>query len=110
VTEHKPGTRFASARSSCSKVAGVHENERLHVRFGHCTGQMRCPLFPQKRTFLTTTEMSALCHKQTHALQQFCCYSITSSATNGGLLLSVADVRSLRSDLGSPDWYTGNSN
>jgi hypothetical protein len=45
-----------------------------------------------------------------YATQQFCCYSITSSATNGGLPLSVADVRSLQSDLRSPDWYTGNSN
>ena len=52
--------------------------------------------------------MSALGQKRTHAVQQKN-YSITSSATNGGPPLSVADVRSLQSDLRSPDWYTGNS-
>jgi hypothetical protein len=42
-----------------------------------------CPLYPQKRTFVTATGMSALCQKRTHALQQFCCYSITWSALGG---------------------------
>jgi hypothetical protein len=31
---------------------------------------IECPLYPQKRTFLSTVSMSALGQKQTHALQQ----------------------------------------
>jgi hypothetical protein len=30
----------------------------------------RCPLYPQKRTSLSTVVMSALCQKRTHAVQQ----------------------------------------
>ena len=30
----------------------------------------RCPLYPEKRTSLIATGMSALCHKETHAPQQ----------------------------------------
>ena len=29
-----------------------------------------CPLYPQKRTWIGTAVMSALCQKRTHALQQ----------------------------------------
>ena len=36
-----------------------------------------CPLYPQKRTLPDDRRMSALCQKQTHALQQFCRYLIT---------------------------------
>jgi len=42
--------------------------------------QPECPHYPQKQTFVAATVMSALCHKRTHALQQFCRYSITRSA------------------------------
>jgi hypothetical protein len=31
----------------------------------------QCPLYPQKRTSFGTVAMSALGHKQTHAVQQF---------------------------------------
>jgi hypothetical protein len=31
----------------------------------------RCPLYPQKQTFVAVTGMSALCQKRTPALQQF---------------------------------------
>ena len=41
---------------------------------------MQCPLYPQKRTLLSTIVVSALCQKRTHALQQKTLYSITSSA------------------------------
>jgi hypothetical protein len=65
---------------------------------GHCLARLTCLLWAKSGP---------------SALQQFCCYSIISSASDGGdagLPLSVADVRSLQSDLRSPDWYTGNSN
>jgi hypothetical protein len=39
-----------------------------------------CLLYPRKRTFAHAIRMSALCQKQTHALQQTAAYSITSSA------------------------------
>jgi len=31
---------------------------------------IRCPLYPQKRTLISTAAMSALCQKRTHAVQQ----------------------------------------
>ena len=56
------------------------------------------------------SELTLWAKSRPSAMQQSCCYSIPSSATNGGLPLNVADVWSLQSDLRSPDWYTGNSN
>src|SRR5262249_53198003 len=40
-----------------------------------------CPLYPQKRTWISTVAMSALCQKRTYAVQQSRFYSITTSAT-----------------------------
>ena len=37
----------------------------LWVKSRHDALKSRCPLFPQKRTLLSTTRMSALCQKQT---------------------------------------------
>jgi hypothetical protein len=42
----------------------------LWVKSGHCIRQTRCLLYPQKRTWPGDSSMSALCQKQTHALQQ----------------------------------------
>ena len=42
----------------------------------------QCPPYPQKRTSVECSGMSALCQKQTRALQQTAAYSITSSASN----------------------------
>jgi hypothetical protein len=36
----------------------------------HRSVSTRCPLYPRKRTSLSMTGMSALCHKRTHAVQQ----------------------------------------
>jgi hypothetical protein len=49
----------------------------LWVKSGHDAPQIQCPLYPQKRTLVERVGMSALCHKRTHALQQFSRYSIT---------------------------------
>jgi hypothetical protein len=43
-----------------------------NVRFGksrHSLMSEQCPLYPRKRTLLRVIGMSALCQKQTHALQ-----------------------------------------
>src|SRR5262249_57732472 len=40
----------------------------LWVKSGHCRISARCPLYPQKRTSLSATGMSALCQKQTSAI------------------------------------------
>ena len=52
----------------------------LWVKNRHGNQLAQCPLYPQKRTLVERVRMSALCQKRTHALQQFCRYSITSSA------------------------------
>jgi hypothetical protein len=65
----------------------------LWVISGHRSRSAQCPLYPQKRTFGSAAGMSALCQKQTHALQQTAAYSITSSASVsrfGGILRSSA--------------------
>ena len=59
------------------------------VRFGSKAdiggGLAECPLYPQKRTWISTAVMSALCQKQTHALQQILPYSITLSAVDSSV-------------------------
>src|SRR6516165_3842614 len=42
----------------------------LWVISGHPLRFARCPVFPQKRTLVPCSTMSALCQKRTHALQQ----------------------------------------
>jgi len=42
----------------------------LWVKSGHLPTFARCPLYPRKRTWITTVMTSALCQKRTHALQQ----------------------------------------
>src|SRR6516162_8510226 len=42
----------------------------LWVKSRHDALKPRCPLYPQKRTSVRPPLMSALCQKQTHALQQ----------------------------------------
>src|SRR5262249_17947923 len=42
----------------------------LWVNNGHFAKSRRCPLYPQKRTLGLSREMSALCQKQTYAVQQ----------------------------------------
>jgi hypothetical protein len=41
----------------------------LWVKSRHCGISNQCPLYPQKRTWLSTVVMSALCQKQTSAFQ-----------------------------------------
>src|SRR5215469_16409517 len=57
------------ARQTCQS----HPPE-CHVRFGSKadieTPASEYPLYPQKRTLISTAVMSALCHKRTYALQQ----------------------------------------
>src|SRR6516162_5561665 len=50
------------------------------VKSGHSSASAPCPLYPRKRTLPQRKQLSALCQKQTYAVQQFCPYSITSSA------------------------------
>ena len=40
---------------------------RLWVKSGHQRMSASCPLYPQKRTWISTAVMSALCQKQTLA-------------------------------------------
>src|SRR5262249_18532941 len=42
----------------------------LWVNSGHRGKLEECPLYPQKRTLISTAVMSALCQKRTHAPQQ----------------------------------------
>jgi hypothetical protein len=42
----------------------------LWVKSGHRIRSAQCPLYPRKRTSIEPVAMSALCQKQTHALQQ----------------------------------------
>jgi hypothetical protein len=52
----------------------------LWVKSRHGTIKLRRPLYPRKRTWLSTAMMSALGHNRTHAAQQIPLHSITSSA------------------------------
>src|SRR5262245_13036030 len=52
----------------------------LWVKSGHWGTSEQCPLYPQKQTLELSRVMSALCQKQTYAVQQIAAYSITSSA------------------------------
>ena len=42
----------------------------LWVISGHGGFNLRCPLYPQKRTLELSLEMSALCQKQTYAVHK----------------------------------------
>jgi len=53
----------------------------LWIISGHWGTSKRCPLYPQKRTFVAATGTSALCQKRTRAPQQKHHYSMTSSAS-----------------------------
>jgi len=46
-----------------------------------CSMSKCCPLYPRKRTNGRCLDMSALCQKRTHAVQQKALYSSTSSAS-----------------------------
>ena len=46
----------------------------LWVKSGHRGTSNQCPLYPQKRTLELSRVMSALCQKQTYAVQQFAIY------------------------------------
>jgi hypothetical protein len=56
--------------------------KRCDVAMGHkrTLGVVRLMSAPRKRTWFSTVAMSALCQKQTYAVQQITTYSITSSA------------------------------
>jgi len=43
----------------------------LWVNNEHRGTSVQCPLYPQKRTLIERVGMSALCQKQTYAVQQF---------------------------------------
>ena len=70
-------------RPLSTKAIGTKRTCHLHQSmsaFGGIADIGVCLLYPQKRTLELSRAMSALCHKQTHALQQKRGYSITSSA------------------------------
>ncbi len=48
----------------------LRRSVEIAVKSGHDAFNLRCPLYPQQRTFLDAVPMSALGQKQTHALQQ----------------------------------------
>ena len=50
--------------SSCT-AAILSRSCPLWVKSGHWGTSERCPLYPQKRTWISTAVMSALCQKQT---------------------------------------------
>ena len=52
----------------------------LWVKSGHWSTSASCPLYPQKQTLRSAAGMSALCQKQTYAVQQAAGYEITLSA------------------------------
>src|SRR5262249_36499487 len=57
----------------------------LWVRSGHRSPLKRCPLYPQKLTLELSREMSALCQKRTHALQQSTSAAIRNLIAGQGL-------------------------
>src|SRR6516225_2374268 len=72
--------------SGASSVDRRDQSQRrcpLWFKTGHDALQSRCPLYPQKRTWLGTIVVSALCHKRTSGplLDHIVPYWITSSAS-----------------------------
>src|ERR1700745_1560747 len=90
----------------------------LWVRSGHDEANLRCPLYPQKRTSVECPGMSAKCQKRTYALQQitgclgqmltdFCQefarakwlrHVVITAGRPRGLLLTVERIRGDRDD------------
>jgi hypothetical protein len=58
-------------KNEASKMGIWHLPCPLWVISGHSAKEMRCPLYPQKQTLVEHVRISALCHKRTHASQQF---------------------------------------
>src|SRR6516225_12302773 len=80
--EYRQGIVAAQTGSNRPAGSGQLQVRRcpLWVKSRHRGTSGQCPLYPQKRTLEISHGMSALCQKQTHALQQNASYSITSSA------------------------------
>jgi uncharacterized membrane protein YkgB len=55
-------------------------NVRVWVKSRHRVTFASCPLYPQKRTSTGASSMSALCQKQTHAVQHKLIYAVSFSA------------------------------
>ena len=85
----------------------------LWVNNGHSVMFDGCPLYPQKRTLELSPAMSALCQKQTYAVQQTAAYSITSSASESTLseifMSSAFAVLRLRTNVNLVGCSTGKS-
>ena len=64
---------YAESRKSFCPAAILSDQCLLWVKSGRDARKFRCPLYPRKRTWLSTVMMSALGHKQTHALQHTTC-------------------------------------
>src|SRR5262249_41107275 len=64
-----------SSKNRKAKASRIDKREAFDGDLGtRRFGQ--CPLYPRKQTSPNTVVMSALCQKQTHALQQFWFYSV----------------------------------
>ena len=59
-----------SAMNSPRLIRSPHRRGRVALAALRGRASTRCPLYPQKRTWIGTAVMSALCQKRTHALQQ----------------------------------------
>src|SRR5262249_28814028 len=76
--------RNMSSSNKIGRVLSDNVRQRLlWVKSGHQRAFRQCPLYPQKRTLLSATGMSALCHSRHQPP-----HSITSSAR----LMSVGDT------------------
>src|SRR5215472_146690 len=61
------GSRQKKRQLTISATRRQRERQPFDPRLHH---ESKCPLFPQKQTLIERVGMSALCQKQTHALQQ----------------------------------------
>src|SRR5262249_4924676 len=83
----------------------------LWVKSRHRSASASCPLYPQKRTWISRAVMSALCQKRTHAVQQKTANPV---GDQDGIQTDIKGIRAAlervergRDILGSPDFWRG---
>src|SRR6516225_10752947 len=83
----------------------------LWVISGHWAKSRRCPLYPQKRTLVECSRMSALCQKRTHARQQKFCHLPCAQRNAPAVLTQFFQLSHMRlsalSQANSPEYRGG---
>jgi len=69
LNERSPETLGFETRAERDLMLVLHRPIEPTVISGHQVVAARCPLYPQKRTWIGTSLMSALCQKRTHPPQ-----------------------------------------